>query len=173
MFILLDASNVVINADHSNNAPDNYIDIGSTIAIAGQILENAVIESGVLISGDFVDPSLSLDELKDKRKDYINIQRHLAIDSGIEYDGNNYDSTQSSREALAGVYGGINNGYALPVGFSWRTADDITVAFSIVDVNAMSHIMLDHVNTQFAKSWALKALIDAASTVEDIAAVVW
>jgi len=114
-----------------------------------------------------------INSIKQKRKKYINAMRRIAIDGGIEYDGNSYDSTQASRDNLAGVYTGINNGYSLPVDFSWRTADDITVPFAVEDVNAMSHIMLDHVNYQFGKSWTLKAAIDAATTEEEVNAIDW
>ena len=121
-----------------------------------------------------IEPSpLAIEDVKSKRKHYINVQRHLAIDSGIQYNGNTYDSTQPSRDNLAGVYTGINNGYSLPVGFSWRTTDDITVPFAVADVNAMSHIMLDHVNYQFGKSWTLKAAIDACTTEEEVNAIDW
>ena len=168
MFILLDEDNVVIQTQP--NPQDGFIE---AIAIAGQILENAVIQNGVLTSGQFVNPSLSLDEVRTRRKDYVNEQLALALYSGIEYDGNIYDSTQDSRAAISAEYNGVNNGYILPVDFVWRIADNTLIPFSEADVNNLGHLMLDHGFEQMSKSWALKADIDAATTETEVNAVVW
>lgn len=116
---------------------------------------------------------ISLDKAKIIREEYINNQREVAMNSGIVYGGNSYDSDQRSRDNLTGIHTGINDGYILPVGFTWRTSDNKNIPFAAAEVNGLAHAMLDHVNTQYGKSWSLKSDIDTATDEAAVNAVIW
>lgn len=126
--------------------------------------------------GTFTAPPVivvTLQEAKDARTEYVNSERDKAINGGVAYGGNNYDTDSRSRENLTGVHTGVNDGYTLPVGFVWRTSDNVNVAFTKVEINGLAYVILDHVNVQYGTSWALKASIESATTVHEVNAVVW
>lgn len=113
---------------------------------------------------------LSLDEVKTRRKEYINTCRDDAMNAGVLYGGNTYDTDRASRDNLTGVHSGINDGWTLPLGFTWRTSDNLDIPFTAIQVNGLAHAMLDHVNNQYGNSWAKKAAIDAVADTGDLAA---
>ena len=161
MFGLLDENNILIQKQP--NEQEGFVSVPGD-AVCGQVMQS---------DGSFVNPPTPIDELKIIAKLRITKDRDEAVDAGVTYDGNAYDSYRNSRDNLAGVYTGINNGYVLPAGFAWRTSDDITVPFDVAAVNGLSHVMLNHVNFQYGKSWNLKAQIDAATDQAEIDAIVW
>lgn len=125
--------------------------------------------------GTFSEPviTISLEEAKSARIQHINGQRNNAINGGVIYDGNTYDTDDQSRKNLTSIYAGITNSYTLPTGFMWRTTDDIDIPFSTSEINGLSHAVLDHVNTQYRISWTLKDAINAATTVIDVNLITW
>ena len=66
-----------------------------------------------------------------------------------------------------------NKVFGFPLPPTWRTADNIDVPISINDLAAI--IAAGAIQTQmaYAKSWALKAQVAAASTQADLDAIVW
>lgn len=133
-----------------------------------------IMQAEVLAATGSITPfAFTLDEVKATRKAYINACRDTAMDSGVSYGGNTYDSDKQSRDNLTGVHSGVNDGWTLPGGFTWRTSDNLDITFTTIEVNGLAHIMLDHVNTQFANSWVRKASIDAAVDEAAVNAIVW
>jgi len=116
---------------------------------------------------------ISLEDAQATRHEYVNNARNQAIISGVTYGVNVYDSDAVSRENITGLQAAISNGYTLPDNFTWRTADNTDVSFSQTDINALSYIMLDHVNDQYVISWGLKDNIDAATTAAAVNAITW
>jgi len=103
----------------------------------------------------------------------INADREMAMDAGVTFNLNVFDSDERSRENLTGTVSAVNAGIALPLGFTWRSRDNRDIPMTAADLVGLSAAMLQHVNGQYHKSWQLKARIDAATTKEEIDAVVW
>lgn len=68
-------------------------------------------------------------------------------------------------------------GYALagatPSGFYWVAADNTQVAFTLADLQGLYQAILAHGWAAFQKRQALKASIDAATTVAAVQAIIW
>lgn len=127
------------------------------------------------------DPAYSGASLKAAKKLEINTLRETALNGGIEFSGNDYDSDQRSRDNLSGIVAHLAGGGSLPSGspaFSWRTADNQNVVMDANTVKNLGAVMIDHVNTQYNISWDLKAQVDAISDSDPdikslLAAIVW
>jgi hypothetical protein len=118
-------------------------------------------------------PGTTLEGLRFAKSAQITSNCLAAIDSGFEHEGHRYDSDLVSRTNIIGTATGVQAGIALPQGFTWRTSDNENVPMDGPGVIALGAALLQHVNTQYATSWALKAQIDAATTPEEVAAISW
>lgn len=116
---------------------------------------------------------LSLDDAKANRKDYINAERDKACNAGVSYGGNVYDSDKNSRDNLTSVHSGVNDGWILPGDYTWRTADNLDVPFTNIEINGLAHTMLTFINTQLSTSWSKKSDIDAAADIAAVNDIVW
>jgi hypothetical protein len=56
---------------------------------------------------------------------------------------------------------------------NWILADNTTRTLNQADMIAVGVALGQHVQTQFTKAQALRVAIEAATTPEDVAAVVW
>lgn len=96
-----------------------------------------------------------------------------AIDGGFEHGGHVYDSDARSQSNIIGTATGVSAGVPIPEGFTWRTQGNENVPMDGPGVVALGAALLLHVNTCYAKSWQLKALIDAAESLTELDAIQW
>lgn len=140
-----------------------------------------ILRDIVAAGGDFIavhddepeQPALTLIELKARARTRINAGRDAAIASGVIYDGMLYDSDPASREALTATLTVLQPVGAVPQGFTWRAADNTDHALSLAQLQGLAAAMLDHGYTQHLRARQKKALIEAAQSVAEVAAVVW
>lgn len=74
----------------------------------------------------------------------------------VAYAGHNWDADPRSIQNLVGVLMGISAGISLPPGFTWRTADNQSVAVTPADLVAIGALMQEKVGAIYAFSWSLK-----------------
>lgn len=118
-------------------------------------------------------PGPSLDDLKTAKISEINGACLAAIDGGFEHDGHTYDSDERSKSNIIGTATGVTAGLPLPDGFTWRSHDNQNVPMDGPGVIALGAALLQHVSTQYAISWQLKAEIEAATTPEKLETICW
>jgi hypothetical protein len=123
-------------------------------------------------------PVESLEDTKSAAYQRINIARLKVVDGGVEWNGYIWDSDETSRNNLTGSISGFQAGLfaADPetgIVITWRTADNQDIELTAVELLGMAGAMLNHVNTQYQRSWVLKQQINAATTVEAVAAIIW
>jgi hypothetical protein len=114
-----------------------------------------------------------LADLKDKKSAEIETACLLAIGAGFTFEGNQFGADLVSRTNLIGTVGSIQAGIPLPDGFTWRTLDEQNVPMTADALVALGAALLVHCNTQYAKSWALKAQVDATTTADEVEAISW
>ena len=159
-------NNIITNKAVFSELPTGWVEAPLGVEIGWTDNEDGTYSPPV------TDP-LPLEEVRTLHKQHINTEREKAINSGVTYGGNSYDTDKTSRDNLTGIHTGVNDSYILPAGFTWRTSDNQNIPFTVVEVNGLAHTVLDHVNTQYGKSWVLKASIDAATTEDEVNAIVW
>lgn len=96
-----------------------------------------------------------------EKKRMINQWRDDAMDAGVVYGAHTFDSDAVSRANLAGIVASVSAGIPLPNGFTWRSADNLDVSMDSADLIHLGGAMLAHVNACYARSWELKAAVDA------------
>jgi hypothetical protein len=114
-----------------------------------------------------------LTSIKEAKKVQINAWRKQAIDAGVAFNGVMFDSDDISRANLTGVVAAANAGIPLPEGFTWRSADNQDIPMDLAALVGLAGTMLAHVNFQYAKSWTLKGVVDAAADAAAVDAVTW
>jgi len=152
-------------------------------ALAGmQSGKRVVIEGGAMVIKDPEPPAPpeppTVPELKAAKLSELTGDCLAAIDGGFEFEGHTYDSDLIGRMNIIGTATGVQAGIELPAEFTWRTADNVNVPIDGAGVIALGAALLEHVNTQYARSWALKAMVqaipdDAADAADQIAAITW
>jgi hypothetical protein len=108
----------------------------------------------------------------------INAARLKIVEGGVEWNGYVWDSDAVSRNNLTGTIAGYQAGLfaADPetgIVIKWRTADNQDIDLTVTELLSLAGAMLAHINTQYQRSWTLKQQINAAATVEAMAAIIW
>jgi len=116
---------------------------------------------------------MKFEQAKDAKRTRINAAALAAIDAGFEHDGHVFDSDARSQTNIIGTANAVGAGIPLPEGFTWRTKDNENVPMDGTAIIALGAALLQHVNTQYAISWQLKADIEAAKTPEELDAIRW
>ena len=112
-----------------------------------------------------------LQAIKDRQWETIKSQRFAAEYGGFEWDGSPFDSDAVSQQRLSGA---VQLAQMSPTfSIAWTLADDTIRTLNQVDMISVGVALGVHVQTNFAKGQALRAQIDAATTKEDVEAVVW
>ena len=120
-------------------------------------------------------PVFNLEEMKLKKRNEINLTRDLLEKDGFQYMGHIIDSdivsairisiaTQAAQIALA------NN---QPFELEWACKDNAIITINAQQMIEMSVTMATYANTLHLHSRVKKDLIDAATTQEELEAIVW
>jgi len=118
-------------------------------------------------------PAPTLADAKKSKNSEINTDRASALVAGMTYDGHTWQTDPDTRANLSGVVAGVAAGLPLPSGFSWRTSDNVDVPMDADGVKAFGAAMLAWVNSIYQHSWDLKNTVEAATTADEVTAIVW
>lgn len=137
--------------------------------------ENVVC--GWLWDGEqFTPPAVDLSGLKREKNAEINAARLTANFSTFTHAGKAIACDQLSRSDIDGTNGLVALYGSLPPGWpgGWKAVDNTYVAIATVaDWKAFYASMFAAGNANFAHAQALKTQLDAATTAEQVAAIVW
>lgn len=114
--------------------------------------------------GNVPDPVYTADEQKANKKREINEARSNELETGtIVYDGNTYSTNNETRQNLSGIVAFVGSGGSVAGSpqFTWRTVSNQDIPMDDNDVLAFGAAMVSYVDTQYKKSWDLKAQVDA------------
>lgn len=117
-----------------------------------------------------------LAELKSQKNEQINRARLKANRTTFTHGGKDFACDELSRSDIDGINGYVSLVGDLPPGWpgGWKAADN--TMFAIPDVPAWGAFYASMVaagNANFAKAQVLKALLAAATTPEQVAAISW
>ena len=118
----------------------------------------------------------TIGEIKLARKTYVNTSRMVANQTSFTFEGKEIAVDPLSRSDIDATHGYILINNALPEGWpnGWKCIDNTYVDITTVEKWYQFYTaMVAQGTINFAHAQTLKAAIDAASTVEDVEAVVW
>ncbi|HRL97831.1 MAG TPA: DUF4376 domain-containing protein [Acidovorax sp.] len=121
-------------------------------------------------------PTVDLAPLKAAKNDEINAARLAANFSTFEHGGKLIACDQLSRSDIDGTNGYVALNGAMPPGWlgAWKAVDNSYVLLPDVDAwKAFYMSMFAAGNANFAHAQALKTLLAAAATVQEIEAIQW
>jgi hypothetical protein len=114
-------------------------------------------------------PDALLAEAKAARKRQIEAERDAACWQPVTALGRTWDADKRSQELLASAITLVQAGGPLPA--VWRDHDNNDMPVTdIADLLAIAGAIIQQVQTAYATSWARKAAVDAASTIEEVEA---
>lgn len=111
---------------------------------------------------------LTLDEVKRKVYDVINVYRDEKINMGVIYLGNEFDSDERARENILGMCGAISLGMTVPNGFTWRSKINENVAMNALQIATFGTSLLGFVSANFSTSWYHKDIIRDITTTDPL-----
>ena len=131
-----------------------------------------------LIEGEYVIvaiPELTLDELKQAKREEINKARDNAEQGGFEYLGKMFDSDPVScqRIALASQTALISKQASQEFSVVWTCQDNSKITLSADETIGMSLALTSWSNSCHVKASELKTLVDKAETKEELDAISW
>jgi hypothetical protein len=161
---------------HGNNLPEDAVQITQAQHI--KLLEAQT--TGKTISHDengkpiSASPTpITIGQLKQNRKDFINRERERVFSEGFEHNGVIYDCDDIAKTNVTGLVAAITAGISLPENFTWRSKDNKNIPMTSEDVVLLGTAMMIYRNTVMNKSWALKDLIDSKTTKAAINNIDW
>ena len=121
-------------------------------------------------------PPLTLSDLKVAKNNEINLARATANTTSFTHDGKSFSCDSLSRSDIDGVNGYVALYGTLPPEFpgAWKTADNAYYPIASTDAWKQFYTSLVSAGTvNFNHSQQLKTQLEAATTAEEIAAIVW
>ena len=163
----------VINESHQcevgvGTNTEFYKSIGMTLMDVEQAYDNNWYEVGYV-------PQRPLDELKVLKREEINKARDEAEQGGFEYLGKMFDSDPIScqRIALASQTALISKQAGQEFSVTWTCQDNSQIALSADETIGLSIALTEWSNSCHIKASELKALVDEATTEEELNNINW
>jgi hypothetical protein len=115
-------------------------------------------------------PDALLAEAKAAKKRQIEAERGAQCEQPVQALGRTWDADQRSQELLNGTIALAQAGGSLPT--VWRDHDnDNMPVTSLAELLAIADAIAAQTQAAYARSWARKAAVDAATTIEEVNAV--
>lgn len=147
------------------------------VAIPSPIQENTV----ALIAGEIVpvprvmSAALAFDLAMTGKRARINVWRAAFEYGSFTWDGSVFDSNRDSQARLMGLVSLAQMALATatPFEIDWTLADNTTRTLSAMDALGIGQALGAHVQTAHVTARGLKALVAAATTIEEVDAIAW
>lgn len=146
----------IINPDLSDvlTTPQQYW------IIEGDLVRSATQEEQEQIDRNTEYQGLPLEEIINRIKTKINLYRDEMIDKGVVFKGYLFDSDQRARENITGVNTAIQNGFALPMGFTWRSHYNENVQVTEQELTQLGVGIVMYVSMCYNAGWYHKDLLE-------------
>jgi hypothetical protein len=155
---------------------DRMIVVGEDVAAAWVNYRANEARDGVELASAAPQSPANLAALKAAKNDEINAWRALANMSTFPHAGKQIACDALSRSDIDGVANNISLSGGFPAGFpmAWKATDNTFIELADVDAFKDMYASMTAQGTEnFNHAQALKAQLAAASTPEEIAAIVW
>jgi hypothetical protein len=125
-------------------------------------MQARLIELGVTLQNVELDPDASPELQRLVLKAQINALREVKLTTPLSRSGVPYDNDERALSNVTGMIAAVGAGLVLPANFAWRDANNVCHAMDAAGLKSLAHCLMCYRNAVYAKSWALKAAVDAA-----------
>ena len=143
---------------------------GGVLVPVGERVEIGWTYDGVVFAAPV--KVVTLEELKAAKLSEIKAARDTHCFANVTALGHSWQADKRNQDLLGSAITLAQSGLPLPL--VWRTADNVNVPISsISDLLAIAGEIAARTQAAYATSWALKAQVAAAASIEQVQAVVW
>lgn len=119
-------------------------------------------------------PKPSLEELKEAKRAEINQAREEARKTeGAEYDGDIFDVDEVSQSNILAQIKVAELLKSTEATYTYRSKTNKDHLLTVAELQQLGLMIAQKVNEIYARSWKLKALVDEATTPEEVEAITW
>lgn len=126
---------------------------------------------GKYSSSEITFEAISVDTLKTRLSDSVNERKNSAMTTGLLWSDKRWDADSSSQAAITNVVVNINAGLQLPEDYFWTDFDGSNVPMTNSDMLALSAAMVNFTFAIHSNSTKLKALIESATTLDELISI--
>lgn len=133
----------------------------------------AVVVPSVGVSGSVTPPGVeptTLGSAKQAKKAEIASWRYTEETKGVALNGSTIKTDRESQATISGAYSSLKDGLITSV--DWKTADGSFVTLGVTEIAAIAQAVAQHVQGSFTAEKALVQQVDAATTIEEVQAIV-
>jgi hypothetical protein len=179
-FVLLNQEGVEIRAVESAT-PDNLgppIEEGQAwIEVPVPITQHTVkrVDGELIFMQRQRSPAKQLDIARGTKRMELNNARSSAEYAHFVFDGSSFDADADSQRRIAGAVqlAGISATVGQPYSVNWTLADNTVRTLSGAEMIGVGIALGQHVQAAHETAQTLKAQLDAATTLEEVAAITW
>lgn len=117
--------------------------------------------------------TVSLSDVKESRKSFINQERDRILTEGMLFDSSMFDCDSKAQNNLTSLVAAVAAGVPLPDEFTWRSFDNQDIPMDNIKLIQFAGTMLAYTNSVYSKSFKLKNLIDTKSTKTAVNNIDW
>ena len=114
---------------------------------------------------------ISLDAFKQRRNDEVTARKAITLAAGVTWNGHRWDADTAAQLNVSGMATSINAGVPLPRDFYWTSFDNENVPMTAQDVLDLGAAIVAFNFAVHDRNRSLKAQIEMASTLSDVAAI--
>ncbi|WP_321865735.1 DUF4376 domain-containing protein [Paraburkholderia tropica] len=176
----------VVTASSATPATDGYFGtfnglpyhIDPTVTPDSYAALQVAIAANEVTVNPYVAPAVTLAEAQATQQAVIVAAYENAVAQPVSYKTvggvtQTFDADADSQTVLMQATQGYGLAGAVPSGFYWVAADNTHVTFALADLSGLYQAILAQGWEAFQKKQALKAQINAATTVADVQTIVW
>jgi hypothetical protein len=135
--------------------------------------EAAVVVPSVGVSGSVTPPGVeptTLGSAKQAKKAEIAAWRYMEETKGVVLNGSTIKTDRESQATISGAYSSLKD--SLITSVDWKTAEGAFVTLGVTEIAAIAQAVAQHVQGSFTAEKVLAQQVDAATTIEEVQAVV-
>ena len=147
-----------------------------------KLIENSLVRVGAPADAEIYDLNITtlnweinISKLKAVKRATIKRARGIAEYAGFTWAGSTFDSNAISQQRIASAVqlASLSKAANQPFSITWTLADDTLRTLTADEMIQVGLALGEFVQTNFQKAQALQQQIDAATTKEEVEAVVW
>jgi len=115
----------------------------------------------------------SLEQVRADKLAELETAYETTVQQSVAYMGTTFQAGNASQEILTKTLTSLNPVGGTPQGFAWWDAANNAVPMTLAELNGLAMAMLTQGWAAFQNKQAKKAAARAATTVDDISAVLW
>lgn len=112
-----------------------------------------------------------LNDAKRAKCEQVNQWRGQARYADIDYDNAKFQADDNSQQLITSSVALFTASGGTPEGFVWLDANNVPHQFSLADLVGLGATIANRTSTLYAQSWAIKASIEQAQTLDDLESI--